>query len=175
MFSRGGVTPHTYFTRWWMQYDNGTIVYNVGVKIPRPSFVNTRGVFTTFPVTTLPVQWHYQHIAEAATGQCCTPCHQAFKQLLLFCCCRSLSLTRAVALKAAIHFADRPPCSGSFDFHLEKQAHSSQESQRGISWIEPLRVTLTGPYGVMGDNTRRCRGRDCPSTFSMMCCLQDGA
>lgn len=54
MFSRGGVTPHTYFTRWWMQYDNGTIVYNVGVKIPRPSFDNTRGVLTTFPVTTLP-------------------------------------------------------------------------------------------------------------------------
>lgn len=28
-------------------------------------------------------------------------------------------------LKAAIHFADRPPCSASLDFHLEKQAHSS--------------------------------------------------
>lgn len=37
----------------------------------------------------------------------------------------SLSLAPHVALKATIHFADRPPCSPSSDFHLEKRTHTS--------------------------------------------------
>lgn len=90
MFSGGGVT--LFFTCWWTQYDNRTTVHNEGVKIPRPSFVNTRRMFTTCSATTLPVQWRYRHITEAATDRCCTPCQQALKRLLLFCCCRSLSL-----------------------------------------------------------------------------------
>lgn len=95
---------------------------------------------------------------------------------ILFCRCPSLSLAPAEALKAAIHFADRPPCSASADFHLKKTDALLLSEP---AWHLLNRASRSAADSAIWRDGRRhspmSGGSDCPSTLSVMCCLPHGA